>query len=76
MRLTALFPTHYIRAIFLVIPLYQQLKIRRMDMDMYARSHGGLSALRRTQAGRTVASATGGLRTTALVRAFVKDPLP
>jgi hypothetical protein len=42
-------------------------------MDMHARPLGGIATLRRSNAGRTVTSTTGGSRTTALVRAFVKE---
>jgi hypothetical protein len=42
-------------------------------MNLQACAHHGIATLRRPYAGRTVVSATGGPRTTAFVRPFVKE---
>jgi hypothetical protein len=44
-----------------------------MDMQTCACAHSGVSTLRPGHAGRRVNSTPGGLRTTPVVRAFVKE---
>jgi hypothetical protein len=74
LRLTEPLCSIYIRATFLVLPLYQLSK-QRGDMEMHSHAFEPMrqAILRHSTAARTVAGTSGSQRTTAFVCLFVKE---